>query len=85
MSPLHFELERLYENVKTDEQILESLRDEFRRQRLICCVSCAFSSTWYPTYERLKRRVERVNQIERKFWYDAGNYGPIRPFWSLEL
>lgn len=80
-SPLRTEFANLLKNIALDEATLDAMTiDEGD-----CCHTCVWGDAWWNVYERLKRRLERANQLKRKLWYDAGNYGPVRPVYSWRL
>ena len=80
-SPLRVELRNLYANILLDEDRLESMTIEPGD----CCHACVWGDAYDRVYERLRRRLDRANQLERKLWYDAGNYGPLRPVSSWRV
>ena len=85
-SPLRVELANLKLNIRADEVELASMRTQWYASGGICCPACMFGDALHRVYERLRRRVDRVNQITAKLFFTSGQYGPLpRPFWSMEL
>lgn len=80
-SVLRVELNNLMANIRADEAKLDAMTIDPGD----CCHSCVWGDAWWKVYDRLKRRLDRANQLTKKLWYDAGNYGPVRPVWSSHV
>lgn len=80
-SPMRVELANLLRNIVRDESDLDAMTIEPGD----CCHGCVYGDAWWQVHDRLKRRLERANQITRKLWYDAGNYGPVPMVYSSRL
>lgn len=79
VSVLDVEAANLRKNIASDEVALRSMYDEFFRLKLPCCHKCAFGDVYRKVYDRLRRRIDRLDQIRAKLSRARHPYSPLPP------
>ena len=78
---LKSEQQGLLSNIQEDKEWLAQKAQEWAAEDPNgCCPACFTGYDWYQVKDRLKRRVERLNSINFKLFYQANEPGtPPKP------